>query len=846
MNRSSLSKRVAGIIYGVVHNAVRVLTGILVLLVGAFVFLRLYGVPDSALQLIINRVNAEGIPIHVESLSLTLRGWLAEGVSYYSRHPDDLAPLFEADEVLFARRRELESADSKGWKLDFEARNIRFTPSVEWGVKLPEACTWRRVDHARLTMTMLPDRVEFSDAEMSWLGVDFLVEGVLLKKTPEHVVPGSRGTRPPKAGKEDRQPQETVLPVYVGPEEFQALENRLKQLEINGDARVELRFSVDMNNYADSTLEAAAQAEAVAIRKVGFDRVAVDFAYAYPELKLEQLSVVRNAQELNLAAEYDLGSGLIQGQVNNSITSSRLLLLAPQVVLDVLVKAQLQFDELPAFSLRAGPCRPEELPNHLAGSFSVRDLTYSGLLIESARGNIERTNGFLELSELYAHVQGQEDRAEEFNSCMQGGAATGRVFWDANRATFGVEAEGSLDPNLLIDPLSIVPIATNVIDRFYFPTELPQISLKLGSCYTNWSTFYIDISGVGHEVGFHEALLSTANVSAFYTNSVLTLDPIAAMDGVDFIKGEAEINFREDRVYFDAFGSIHPELVEDAVWPYHNIFGHYLKTSGDTAVKARGTVDWGSMEQTDFIAEVEAEGLEIPVAKMDRLKATVIGSGPMITVTNAVCDLYGGSGDGSFALTLMPGSTNLPFFTRFRMNGVDVRQLQQSMGRPVRDRTMGRLTGQMTLASDLTAPFLEHADGGGSISIEDGELADLPVFTAFSNIMRKVMPGFNFFSITHLKCDFVFQHGLVKTDDAVFQGDLFSATASGLYSSTDGYDANVRVNVFNNKGLSKVIRVITSPISKLFEMHLSGTLDEPVWRLKNFTTSPDGSDDDSG
>jgi len=840
MSRSFFNKRVVRIAYTVMHKLVRCLSVVAVLLVCAFVFLRVYGVPKPILQMVVERVNAAGIPIHIEALSLTLRGWQADGVSYYSRHPDDLDPLFQAGEVLFARKQDFGSEVSKGWKIDFSASDVSFTPSVEWGVSIPDESAMRHVDHVKLSVSILPDRVEFKNAEMSWSGIDFHVDGTLVKERKP--APGARGTRPVK---HEVEVQETVLPVYVSVEQFQSLENHFKQLDIEGNARVDVHFSVDMNNYAKSSLSLNVLADEVNIRDVEFDGLSLNLAYAFPALEIKPLTIDQNGQHLTVHADYNLESGMIRGQMDNSITSSKLLLLMPQSVLDLLVRIRLQIDELPAFSLAAGPAKAGDLLNSLSGSFSVRDLTYCGLLIEAGRGNLKRTDGFLDITDVYARVQGQEHRADEFNSCMQGGAANGRVFWDANHATFGVEAEGSLDPNLLIEPLSMVRIATNVIDRFSFPAELPQISLSLGSCYTNWSTFYIDISGVGHDVGIHEGLLSTANISGSYSNAILKLDPIAVMDGVDFMKGEALIDFRKDTVFFDAFGSIHPALVEDAVWPYHTIFGDYVKTAGKTEINARGTVDWGTMEKTDFRAEVEAEVLEVPVAKMDQFKGTVIGAGPKIHVTNAVCALYGGSASGSFDMTLAPGSTNLPYLIDFNVSKMDVQQMQQHLERPPRDRAMGLMTGYVKLKSDFTDHYLAHAEGRGSVSVEDGELADLPIFAAFSNVMRKVMPGFNFFSITSLRCDFTFHEGLVKTENAVFMGDLFSASATGHYSHPEGYDANVRVNVFSNKGIGKVIRVLTSPVSRLFEMNLTGTLDEPVWRLKNFTSSQEGSDDDS-
>lgn len=828
----SISKRVTRITYLVVTKFVRLLSVLAVFAVCAFVFLRLYGVPAPVLREIIKRVNAAGIPVDVESVMLTLSGWKAQNVTYYSKNPDDLEPIFRAREVLFERSPALEDEGAKGWGIDFEASDIYITPSVEWGVAIPDGSAYRQVDFVRLKIKIYPDHIKFADAEISWMGIDFGADGELVKK--EKQAPGARGTRPAKPTEEEPV-QPTVLPSYVSEQEFQALEDRLKSLQIDGDAQVDVRFVVDARNYADSSVQITAKANDVYIRNVDFDEMEVHASYKFPEVHVDKLRVVRNGESLLADAAYDLETAQIQGAIENSITSRKLLLLTPQPVLDLLVKAQLQIEELPQFRLQVDPCKLIDIPNSFHGTLSVNDVTYCGLLIESAKGNIQRKNNLLEISQIYATVAGQEERAAEVGSCMKGGAISGEVYWDANREWFGVSAEGSIDPNLVIEPLAIVPIATNVIDRFFFPNELPQISLELGSCYTNWSTFFIDIHGVGHDAGFEQALIPTANITASYSNSILRLDPIAVMDGVDFLKGSASVNFKTDAVTFDAFGSLNPELIEDAVYPDFGLFGNHLKTSGDTQIKAKGALDWKTMKATDFRAEVEAERLDIPVvAGFDAVKAIVIGDGANIIVTNATYGVYGGKGEGAFIITLEPGREDVPYSVDVDLERIDYKKMLQYVGKKSGERTKGKLSGTASVTADMRKHFLESANGQGHFKIEEGELADIPIFSGFSNLMRRMIPGFKFFSITHLSLDCAFTEGVISSENALFAGDVFHARAEGRYSLNSGYNANVEVSLLSDKGLSKVIRVITSPITKLFEFQLTGTMEKPVWRLKNF------------
>jgi len=87
--------------YRVTQGFVRFLGVLVILGVVAFVFLRTHGVPGPLLREILRHVNAAGIPVEVDGITLTLRGWRADGVRYYSANPDDLNPIYTAGQVSF-------------------------------------------------------------------------------------------------------------------------------------------------------------------------------------------------------------------------------------------------------------------------------------------------------------------------------------------------------------------------------------------------------------------------------------------------------------------------------------------------------------------------------------------------------------------------------------------------------------------------------------------------------------------------------------------------------------------------------------------------------------------------
>lgn len=796
-----------------------------IVLVASFVFLRLYGVPGPILREVVRRVNDAGIPIDVERVTLSLHGWRAENVGYYSGNPDDLRPLVHAREVLVARLLGVEGNPEKRWNIHVEAIDVGLCPSIDWGIHIPESSPCRTIDDIELTIGFAPDRLEFTDGKMKWLGVDFSVNGRFIKPLPSF-------RKAPASALRDK-----ARTWAVSEEQFRIWENKLKRIRLLGGAVVEVDFEVDANKLEASRLDYRMTTDEIMLRQVAFSRAELSGYYAYPSLVVDQAALFMGNQSVRAEAGYHFEHKEIQGSIKNSITSKELLSLLPPTVLDLLLKARLQFEHLPEIVIGFGPATPNELLNSVDGRFSIQDVTYSRLLIKSLRGKVSRADNVLKLTQLQGHVNGQEEFSGEVGSCLEGGYARGEVFWDANTEEFGVSASGSFDPNLLIQPLAIVPIATNVIDRFKFKDKPPQVSLELGSNYTDWSTFYINVQASGQEVKFHDALLSTVNATAFYKKGILRLEPVAAMSGADFLKGTASVNFKESSVWFDVFGTLQPAVIEDGVYSRFNLFGNRLNTSGNVQIKALGTLDWKTMQKTDFVAEVEADRLKVPVAHMDEFSGTVVGKGPLITVTNAVCRLYGGAASGTFSVRLDPAEEGIPYALDATVKNSEFRNFLLFVNPDIGDGVAGTLSGRIAYDADLTKDFFTSANGEGQVSVNEGQLADLPFFSGFSRLVRKIIPGFNAFSITSLRGDFSLDDGVISTENAYFGGDVISAKGRGSYSTSDGFDAYVHGQFLNDNRISKVLRAITDPIFKLFATRLTGPLSDPNWEMDKYKSS---------
>lgn len=825
---TALRQRLGGRAYTIVHFLVRLLAVVLILGMGAFIFLRVYGVPGPLLREVVHRLNAAGVPLDIESVRLTFRGWRATDVRYYSRHPDDLKPIIHASEVLFKRVMLPGNTASDRLVFDVVAKSIVLTPSVEWGVVFPEDSALKMIESAQVAVAFLPDRIQLSDGTLTWTGIDFHVNGDFLRKKPAAVTADAVVD------------VQSLPPALVSADTIRKVERWLKSLELNDTADVDIEFLVDAGNLSASTLVCSSLINEFVFRDVAFSRTEIAFEYDYPQVMLQQASLHKDNQLLRIEGSYALDTQLAQVSVSNHIQSKRMLLLVPQRLLGLLTGLELGFESLPTAEITFGPAVFGELLNRISGSFSVRNAHYQNLKIESLSGRVKREKHRLEFVELEGTVGGQEHRKDELGSCMVGGSVAGEVFWDAATHEYGVLAEGSFDPNLLLEPLSFNQITTNVIRRFRFKGQPPQARIELGHNYSKRHTFFITVQGSALDVFVHDVLFTSVNTSVAYKQGVLTIDPVVAKQGADFVKGFVALDFTNDLATFDAMGSVSPEAMEDVIYPRANLFGSKIKLTGKTKVTARGCVDWRHMRATDFEAQVEAEHCRVPVGLLDDLTTSATGKGPDIRIHDAAFSLYGGQGSGDLSFRLDPHGQGIPYTLDVALSKVDLLKCLHFF-RPDHDLDIsGDLFAEAHIVSDFSRDFFDVTNGRGRVDVKDGQLADLPLFSGFSKLMRKVIPSFSVFSINSLSGNFEIQDGVVSSENAYFDGDLLSAKGQGNYSADSGFDAYVHAQVFSENRFSKVLRVITDPFFKFLELKLEGPLSDPSWHLDKFSGESDG------
>jgi hypothetical protein len=196
----------------------------------------------------------------------------------------------------------------------------------------------------------------------------------------------------------------------------------------------------------------------------------------------------------------------------------------------------------------------------------------------------------------------------------------------------------------------------------------------------------------------------------------------------------------------------------------------------------------------------------------------------------------GGKLTGDIAF-LFPGyaATATVFTANIRLHDVPLEDISQAFS-ATNDRS-GLVSGTLVLAGPTHGRTVDHLSGEGHIRIHKGDLNRIKLFAGLTDYLSRNVPGISaLVDQSNGSMDFTIEDGVLKTDNLLIEGKVFSITGRGTYDiAADKLDFTVRANVFKQKTLlGKVTRIVTIPFSRLLlEFKVFGSLDAPDWSYVN-------------
>jgi len=779
----------------------------LLLLLALFHLLTL-GLPDPLTQSITARLQENGIPVHIESITLSVpRGWVLHNIQLYSPSPDDIEPIFQAKK-LYVRAWPQHGTDLSrtGWNLNVYGKEIDVSLGAPWENKLDEDHPFRTLDRLKAHLYIGPGYLSIEQAELLW---------------GDYIFRASGQAELPKQKKQ------------TGPESYSVLQTRatqaadaLARLTFDSPPDINFTFNVPADHPEQSELDINFFASGLRHQGRLYDHIGGSLKLQNNTLKIDSVQVTRkNGERLSASGTVHLKDRVTQIRIQNSLQSSDLLGLLPARVASDLARAELQLFGAAEFEAVLGPAPLDQLLQTVQLDVQNLQIVRKDLTLDPVQLNLVRAGSQLKISDIHARANGQP--------------LEGSFEINLDTRAWSTHLQGGVLP---------YPIGTltgggfkTFIDRFKFTGEPPDIRMNLSHSGVKGS---LRLDGIvsGSDFLCAGVPLDSCETAMTYSNRVLVLTGLSADHAGKHFSGDIEIDFAQKLVAFDAVNEFPPNQIAQVVAPDHPTILNQFSFNGPIHSEGKGQLDYGDGVNHRFDGVFTAENVSFAGLKADQFDSDISGRGSELIFSNTSAQLFGGFVEGGATFDLEFNDDTSPYRLDIDATEITLAALVGHFSTKDYSKTKGRLSATFKLTADAKAGFWASANGRGVAEIEKGQLRDLPILGGFSKLVRTTLPGFSLFSLTTFYSEYELRDGTLRSENLQLGGTLFSVRARGKYSPQKGLDFTVRAEPLRQTRENKkwyqihlwiadAIKQGTAPLFDLLEFRLEGTLEKPTWRM---------------
>ena len=766
------------------------------------------GLPPSLTQRIVAQVQTAGVPLQVQSIRLsTHRGWVLNNARLYSTSPDDLQPLLDAKKLYVM----LWPVDWKkpaegGWRIKIYVKDLGVSLGRPWESVLLESHPFRTVSKLKASLTASPGRINVENAELYWGGVTILSHGT--------AVFSGTGTARQDTTDFRRRAAKAA--------------DALSRLKCERSPQLSLTFNFNDTRPEDTFLDAALTAEGLTLRDRVYKQFAGTFDYRNSTWTVSTLQLKRSDDEqLVLQGAINLESSNAQVSVKNTLSASDLFNLLPDDaqsdVAQTGIKPYGRFDFTAAF----GPARYDLLDEKIEVQVQQAQLKRQDITLDPLAFHLVRDGNRIEVTNIQARVNG--------------GPVSGSMKLDLESKAWTARVQAQCDPMLAG---AYDEDLQEFLRRLRFPVEMPKADLTVSQTAPGESLVMAGtLSGNRFTCG--GVPIEHLDTFMVFSNRVLNLSPIHAVRSKEQFDGGVQVDFARELAFFNATNSFPPADVAHALAPEDQTVLEKFRFNGPVYAVGSGQIDYGGWTNHNFKGTFHAENISLDKVQAALFNADITGRGTQLIFTNAAIQLYSGFAEGSaeFDISLEDGSA--PYSFNARIVQLDLAQMLGQLASSDYSRTRGQLSATLNLTADANAGFWKSVRGSGQVKVENGHLADIPLFGGFSRLTQSAFPGFSLFSLTAFSADYELHDGAIWSDNAQLGGTLVSARGRGSYSPETGLNFTVAAEPLRQtsggdkersqlqKLAASALKESTAPLFRLLEFKLEGPLDKPEWRFAN-------------
>jgi hypothetical protein len=281
------------------------------------------------------------------------------------------------------------------------------------------------------------------------------------------------------------------------------------------------------------------------------------------------------------------------------------------------------------------------------------------------------------------------------------------------------------------------------------------------------------------------------------TNVVSSVDPMAVCQVISprFVAALAPFHFfKPPQVQLNGSFSVHDPAKADL---HFDVTGEQFKWTNLVADKIAGHIDW---------------------------------MGGLIRLTNVHANFYGnGQAKGWGEFRFEPRQPERGVDCKFDVSAVDISLPlagQSITGKT--NRLEGMCDAHLTITGGNTRDK-QRWQGYGRANVHDAVLWEIPIFGIFSPVLNAIAPGAGNSRAREASATFIITNSLVYSDDLEIKSLAFRLQYhGGIDASAQVIDARVEAELLRDAWvIGKIVSFALTPLSKLFEYHITGPLKEP-------------------
>lgn len=312
-----------------------------------------------------------------------------------------------------------------------------------------------------------------------------------------------------------------------------------------------------------------------------------------------------------------------------------------------------------------------------------------------------------------------------------------------------------------------------------------------------------------------------------YSNQFLRVHDLWLERGGRFVKSpQIDFDARSNAFYFtNVYSTFDPMSVTRAIGAdVHAAVAPY-QFAEPPAVVMNGVLSGPKLEEANLHFQVDGGKFHWLNFDLDAASARIHWVNDTLLITNMQGKGYRGEQSGWAGFKFSRTGTDFNFDLAFA--DVDLSALLAGIRPGSTNTAEGILHGNLvvTAANDHDAKSYQ---GHGQVNLRDGLLWEIPIFGVFSPALNAIIPGLGKSKMREAAGHFTITNSVIYTQDTEIRASAVSLRYRGSVDFEQQVNARVEAEVMKDAGsFGKVVTFVFSPLTKLFEYKVTGTLNNP-------------------